>query len=54
MLDTLELSIRPIKVKSLQITGGTANDSNQLSVQVEGVSYFQAAKGLTIKKEVVK
>lgn len=51
LLATTEKSIRPIKIKSLEITGG---DSAELSVQVDGVSYYQAAKGLTIEKKVVQ
>ncbi len=53
MLETLELSIRPIKIKTLHISGGSETES-KLSVEVEGVSYFQAAKGLTIEKKVMK
>jgi hypothetical protein len=51
LLVTTEKSIRPIKIKSLEITGG---DGAELTVQVDGVSYYQAAKGLTIEKKVIK
>lgn len=51
LLTTLELSIRPIKVNKLTITGG---DSGEVSVNIDAVSFYQPAKGLTIKQEVVK
>lgn len=51
LLATTEKSIRPIHIRSLEITGG---DGAELSVQVEGVSYYQAAKGLTIEKKAVQ
>lgn len=56
LLELTERSIRPIKVKKLTLTGGgqNANSGNAISVSVDGVSYYQAAKGLTIEKKVVK
>lgn len=50
-LVSLEQSIRPLKTKSLSISGG---GNEQISVQIEGVSYFQAGRGLTIEEKVVK
>ncbi len=50
LLSTLELSIRPIKVKTVKLAGGTKG----IGLSVEAESYYQAAKGLTIKEKVVK
>lgn len=50
MLTTLQRSIRPIKVQSIQISGG----DGQLSVGAKAVSYYQGEKGLTIQKKAVK
>ena len=50
-LGTTEQSIRPIKIKKLNIAGGQSAD---LQFSIDAVSYYQAAKGLTITKEVVK
>jgi hypothetical protein len=51
LLATTEKSIRPITIKKLEVTAG---DGGDLAVQVEGTSYYQAAKGLTIEKKVIK
>lgn len=50
LLSTLELSIRPINVKTVNISGS----SKGISLSLEAESYYQAAKGLTIKEKVVK
>ena len=51
LLLTTEKSIRPLNIKKLSIT---SQDGQELSVSVDGVSYYQAAKGLTIDKKVVQ
>lgn len=49
---TLESSIRPIKVSKVSI-GGTESGGSAV-LQVEAVSYYQAAKGLTIDMKEIK
>jgi len=49
LLVTLEQSIRPIQVKKL-----TISSEDQLSANIEAVSYFKPARGLEIGKKVVK
>lgn len=51
LLKVLYASIRPIDYKELSIKGNT--DSN-IEVRIDGFSYYQPSKGLTITKEVVK
>lgn len=50
LLDTLQRSIRPVQINKLQISGTT----DKLSVSVEAQTFFQPAKSLEIKKQVVK
>lgn len=50
MVVDLERSIRPIKLTNLQLTGSDA----ALRATVEGVTYYQASKTLTINQKVVK
>ncbi len=51
LLRATELSIRPIKVKKMTVSG---EDGAQVLVDIDAVSNYQGAKGLTITKEVVK
>lgn len=51
-LVAFEQSIRPVKIKKISVTGG--GQGVQLQFNIDAVSYFQAGKGLTITKEVVK
>lgn len=46
-----EQSIRPLKISKVTITGGK---DQKLQVNINALSYYQGAKGLTITKEVVK
>lgn len=48
---TLEQSIRPIKVSKITLSGGK---DSQLSIDITAASYYQPAKGVTIKKETIK
>lgn len=50
MIDSMQKSIRPIKVLTFDVAG----EGNDLSVSISGVTYYQPGKSLTIKKEVVK
>lgn len=50
LLSTLELSIRPIRAKKLSLTGGDEG----LGIQLEAVSYYKPARGLTIEKKEIK
>lgn len=51
-LITTELSIRPIQIKKLSISGG--DNGGNIGIDVDGVSYYQKSKGLTIEEKVVK
>lgn len=51
LLVTLEQSIRPLKINKLTITGG---GDQAIGIQIDGKSYFKAARGLTIEKKVVQ
>ena len=50
LIKTLEKSIRPIQVDSINLSGGTSN----MTLTVNAHTYFQPAKNLTITKKVVK
>jgi hypothetical protein len=50
LIDKLQHSIRPIQIDSIDISGGT----NDMTVTVDGHTYFQPAKNVTITKKVVK
>jgi len=50
MVQLFERSIRPFQVQKLQIT----KESDNLKIIITGKSYFQPAKTLTVKSEVVK
>lgn len=51
LLGTLEKSIRPIKIKKISLSGA---GGSLIETDVEAVSYYQATKGITITKKVVK
>ncbi len=50
LIDTLQKSIRPIQIDSITMAGGSSN----MTVTVNAHTYFQPAKSLDIKKQVVK
>ena len=50
LLDTLQRSIRPIKIQSLEI----AAEGNDLSISIDMVTYFQPETGLQVIEEVVE
>ncbi len=50
VIDALQLSIRPIQVDSVALSGG----SSDMEIVVNAHTYFQPQKSLTIKKQVVK
>lgn len=49
-VDSFDKSIRPIQLQKLQITG----ESAKVTLGVTGVSFYQPAKGVSIKMEQVK
>jgi hypothetical protein len=50
LVELFERSIRPFKIKKLQITG----EGGQLKVTLDGVTYYQPSKTLSVRNEVVK
>lgn len=50
LLDTLQRSIRPIKIQSLEI----AAEGNDLNISIDMVTYFQPETGLQVIEEVVE
>ena len=50
LVSTLEHSIRPIQIDTLEISGGSSN----MTLNVTAHTYFQPAKSLNITKKVVK
>jgi hypothetical protein len=50
LIDTLQLSIRPIQIDTINLSGGASN----MSITVEAHTYYQPAKNLKITKQVVK
>lgn len=50
VVTTLELSIRPIQIDTLALTGGASD----MKITVTAHTYFQPQKSLTTKKQVVK
>ena len=50
LLATLDKSIRPIQIDSITLSGGV----DDMTITVNAHTYFQPAKNLTIKKQVVK
>lgn len=50
LMELFERSIRPFQIQSMTISG----DDNSLDFSVEANTYFQPAKSLELKKEVVK
>lgn len=50
LVSTLEASIRPIQLDSMTLTGASSN----MQVTVTAHTYYQPAKNLQIKKQVVK
>lgn len=50
VISALEKSIRPMQIQTLNITGG----QNKLTMNMSAQTYYQPAKSLNIKKEVVK
>jgi hypothetical protein len=50
LIAKLQVSIRPIQVDKLTISGG----ANNMTLTVNGHTYFQPAKSLSITKQVVK
>lgn len=50
-LKVLNASIRPIDYNELSISGSS---ESTLEIEVDGFSYFQPSKGLTITKKVIK
>lgn len=50
LIKDLERSIRPFKIVKLGITG----EGNDLTVTIDGISYYQPAKEIGINKQVVK
>ncbi len=50
LIKGLQLSIRPIQIDTLTITGG----NNDMTVTVNAHTYYQPAKNLTITKKVIK
>lgn len=50
MVQLFERSIRPFQVQKLQVTG----EGGSLNVTITGKSYFQPAKQLNVRNEVVK
>ena len=51
LLKIMNASIRPIGYTELSIKGST---QSTLEVTIDGYSYYQPSKGLTIEKEVLK
>jgi hypothetical protein len=50
LINKLQQSIRPIQIDSITLSGGATN----MTVTVNGHTYYQPAKSLNIKKEIVK
>lgn len=50
LINTLQLSIRPIQIDSMELSGG----NNDMTVTVNAHTYYQPAKSVTITKQVVK
>ncbi|HWZ65533.1 MAG TPA: type 4a pilus biogenesis protein PilO [Patescibacteria group bacterium] len=50
MVVDLERSIRPIKITNLQLTGSDTS----LRAAIDGVTYYQASKTVTISQKVIK
>ncbi len=50
VIGAFEKSIRPMQIQSMSISGG----QNKLTLDVTAQTYYQPAKSLNIKKEVVK
>lgn len=50
LIDTLQLSIRPIQVDGLDVSGATTS----MTVTVKAHTYYQPGKNLSITKQVVK
>lgn len=50
LLSLLERSIRPIKVNTLNLSGGNTD----LKIDIDATSYYQPGKTLTIEKKVVQ
>jgi hypothetical protein len=50
IVDVFQRSIRPIKVQTLEITGG----ENDMTLKISAVTYYQPEKSLNIRTEVVK
>lgn len=50
LITVLQLSIRPIQIDSMELTGG----SSDMTLSVNAHTYFQPSKTLNITKEVVK
>ncbi|HSX43107.1 MAG TPA: hypothetical protein VLF59_03415 [Candidatus Saccharimonadales bacterium] len=50
VISVYEHSIRPIQIQTLDLSG----PSNQMAVSITAQTYYQPAKSLNIKKEVVK
>jgi hypothetical protein len=50
VIDTLQKSIRPIQIDSLDISGGSEN----MTVTITAHTYYQPAKSLSITEKVVK
>jgi hypothetical protein len=50
LINTLQLSIRPIQIDSLDLTGGTSN----MSLTVDAHTYYQPGKSVNITQQVIK
>lgn len=50
LIDTFQKSIRPIQIQTMEISG----DKTKLSLTVSAQTFYQPAKSLNIKSEVVK
>lgn len=51
VIDVFERSIRPFSITKLQVASGNGDD---ISLTISGKTYYQPAKNLNIKSEVVK
>lgn len=49
-IDTMQKSIRPIKIDSLEISGG----SRSMNAKITAHTYYQPAKGINLKKVVIQ
>ncbi len=49
VIDVFQRSIRPIKIQTLELTGGEAN----MTLKISAVTYYQPEKSLNIRTEVV-